>query len=84
VLRAMHPDVVAVTPLAHFCLDVGFANGEKKRFDVRPFLHLPVFQRLHLAGYFDRAHVENGTVVWDEQLDLSPDTLYLQGVPVPP
>ena len=81
--RPMHPDVVAVTPREHFCLDVSFANGEKKRFDVRPFLHLPVFKRLQSAGYFDRAHVENGTVVWDEQLDLSPDTLYLQGVAVP-
>jgi len=58
------------------------ATGERRRFDVKPLLDFPVYQRLRKAGYFNRAHVENGTVVWDEQCDLSPDSLYLQGKPV--
>ena len=30
-------------------------------------------------GLFMRAHVAHGTVVWTEEIDLSPDTLYLRG-----
>jgi len=78
----MNPEVIAVNVHSGFCLHVTFENGENKLFDVHPYLHLPVFQRLKIAGYFDRAHVENGTVAWDDQLDLSPDTLYLQGTPI--
>jgi hypothetical protein len=28
-----------------------------------------------------RAHVEHGVVVWNDEIDLSPDTLYLRGLP---
>jgi Protein of unknown function (DUF2442) len=80
--KAMNPDVIAVQSKANFNLLVSFANGERKLFDVKPYLEFPVFQRLKQGNYFERAHVENGTVVWDEQADLSPDSLYLLGIPV--
>jgi hypothetical protein len=78
----MNPDVISVTPEADFCLRVTFVTGEVRRFDVKPYLNYPVFQKLAHLGYFTKAHVENGTVVWDEHTDLSPDTLYLQSVAV--
>ncbi len=31
-------------------------------------------------GFFMRAHVAHGTVAWSDDIDLSPDTLYLRGV----
>ena len=77
----MNPDVVAVEPLPDFKVLVQFETGERRCFDVKPLLIYPVYQRLLKDGYFGRAHVENGTVVWDEQCDLSPDSLYLQGEP---
>lgn len=78
----MNPEVKSVEPLADFKLLVQFETGERRRFDVTPLLEFPVYQRLRKGGYFYRARVENGTVVWDEQCDLSPDSLYLQGEPV--
>ena len=78
--KPMNPDVVAVTPQADYCLLVTFATGEQKRFDVKPYLQYPVFQKLTKPGYFDKAHVEYGTVVWDEATDLSPDSLFMEGV----
>ncbi|WP_424228306.1 DUF4160 domain-containing protein [Azovibrio sp.] len=33
------------------------------------------------SSLFMRAHVEHGTVVWSEDIDLSPDTLYRRGLP---
>ena len=78
----MNPDVTAVQALPNFKLLVEFSTGERRRFDVQPLLNFPVYQRLQKAGYFSSARVENGTVAWDEQCDLSPDSIYLQGEPV--
>jgi hypothetical protein len=77
----MNPDVVSVQPQPDFCLLVAFSSGETKRFDVKPYLDYPVYQKLKQGNYFARAHVEHGTVVWNEQTDLSPDSLYLLGQP---
>ena len=78
----MNPDVISVKALQDFKLLVEFETGERRRFDVEPLLELPVYQRLRKESYFAGARVENGTVVWDEQCDLSPDSIYLQGEPV--
>ena len=76
----MNPDVIAVIPQEDFCLLVTFATGERKKFDVKPYLQYPVFKKLTQPGYFDKVHVEYGTVVWDQNTDLSPDSLYLKGL----
>ena len=78
----MSPDVISVKPLQDFKLLVQFETGESRKFDVEPLLDFPVYQRLRKVGYFSSARVENGTVIWDEQCDLSPDSIYLQGEPV--
>ena len=61
---------------------IQFETGESCKFDVEPRLDFPVYQRLRKVDYFSSARVENGTVVWDEQCHLSPDSIYLQGEPV--
>jgi Protein of unknown function (DUF2442) len=76
----MNPDVIAVTAQADYRLLVTFKTGERKSFDVKPYLQYPAFQKLTKPGYFEKAHVEYGTVVWDENTDLSPDSLFLEGV----
>lgn len=80
--QSANPDVVVVSTQADFCLLVTFATGERKQFDVKPYLHHPVFQKLTKPGYFDKVRVEYGTVVWDEQTDLSPDSLFVEGIGV--
>jgi Protein of unknown function (DUF2442) len=76
----MNPEAVAVVVQADYCLLVTFKTGERKRFDAKPYLQYPAFQKLTKPGYFEKAHVEYGTVVWDENTDLSPDALFLEGV----
>jgi hypothetical protein len=75
----MTPDVVAVKDLANYELLVTFASGEKRRFSMRPYLHYPAYQPLQHPGKFRLAHVSNGTVAWSEDIDMSPDTLYIEG-----
>ena len=74
------PRVAEVETLPDYVLLLTFQNGEKKTFDVKPLLTLPVYEPLYRI--FDAAHVEYGTVVWPGGIDISPDKLYIQGDPV--
>lgn len=75
----MTPDVIKVEAAADFSLMAEFETGEVRCFDMRPYLEYPAFAPLKEPGLFMRAHVEHGTVVWNNDIDLSPDTLYLCG-----
>jgi len=73
----MTPDVTHVQTLANFELLVSFADGKKRRFSMLPYLHYPAYQDLRQPEKFKLAHVVNGTVAWTDEIDMSPDTLYL-------
>ena len=75
----MSPDVVRVKALPDYCLEAEFETGEVRCFDMKPYLGFPAFAALKEDGLFMRAHVAHGTVVWNEEIDLSPDTLFLRG-----
>lgn len=75
----MTPDVVQVKAQLDYSLDVVFANGERRKFDMKPYLSYPAWAKLTEANCFMKAHVAYGTVVWTDEIDLSPDTLYLRG-----
>ncbi|OYU12180.1 MAG: hypothetical protein CFE38_08755 [Comamonadaceae bacterium PBBC1] len=78
--RPLLPRVTKVKTLDNFELLLEFKDGAVKSFDVKPYLDFPAFQRLKVGGAFAKAHVSHGTVVWDDMLDLAPETLYLKGV----
>ena len=46
-----------------------------------PYLQYPAFQPLKSTALFAQARVAHGTVVWPDNIDISPDTLYLAGKP---
>lgn len=75
----MTPDVVNVAATPDFSLLAEFETGERRHFDMKPYLDYPAFAALKDPGMFMRARVEHGTVVWNDEIDLSPDTLYLRG-----
>lgn len=75
-------EVNAVEAVSDFGLVLTFNNGERRRFDMRPYLHYPVFRRLENPGYFSLARVDYGTVTWPGDIDIAPETLYEQSVPL--
>ena len=75
-------DVTAVEARPEFLLDLEFENGERRRFDMSPYLHYPIFRRLENPGFFSLARAEHGTVVWPGDIDIAPETLYELSVPV--
>lgn len=76
-------DVVAVQPQADFSLLLEFDNGERRRFDMPPYLARKPFVRIQALPLFMRARVEYGTVVWPGDIDIAPETLYDHSVPLP-
>ncbi len=75
----MTPDVIKVFATPDYFIQAEFETGEVRCFDMRPYLDFPAFAPLREPGLSIRAHVAHGTVVWTEEIDLSPDTLYLRG-----
>jgi hypothetical protein len=67
----------------HTCVEVLFDNGESRRFDVKPYLGRGIFVRLRDRDAFRAVRVVAGSVEWANGLDLSYDTLYVEGKPIP-
>jgi len=68
--------VNSVETAPNFSLLLSFNNGERRCFDMQPYLHYPVFRRLENPGFFSLAHVDYGTVIWPGDIDIAPETLY--------
>ncbi|HKY53961.1 MAG TPA: DUF2442 domain-containing protein, partial [Anaerolineales bacterium] len=78
----MNPYVKSVQTQENYCLLLTFENGEKRIFDLKPFLDKGIFARLKDVAWFKTARVVSGSVEWRGEIDLSYDTLYLSSVPV--
>ena len=60
-----------------------FADGQKKLFDAKYLLDKTAFEQCRSLPFFKTAHVEYGTVVWNDDLDIAPEYLYETSVPMP-
>jgi len=78
----MNPYVKSVRPLDDYQLEVEFENGERRLFDMKPYLQRGVFVRLQSRAAFQAARVVVGSVEWPGEVDLSYDTLYLESRPI--
>jgi len=74
--------VSSVETIADFGLLLTFTSGERRRFDMRPYLRYPVFRRLENPGYFSLARVDYGTVTWPGDIDIAPETLFEYSIPL--
>jgi len=76
------PHVVSVLPLENYVLEVTFENGERRMFDVKPYMTHGVFTQLNDRSLFDAVRVVAGSIEWLGEIDLSYETLYIQGRPI--
>jgi hypothetical protein len=74
--------VDSVEAVPDYGLLLTFNSGERRRFDMRPYLHYPVFRRLENPAYFLLARVDYETVVWPGDIDIAPETLYDRSTPL--
>jgi len=76
------PKVVSFSYLDDFRLLITFKNGEKRIFDVEPYLDKsPMTRLLRNADYFHQAFCSGGTIEWPNGLNFCQDTFYGLGIP---
>jgi len=61
-------------------LDISFMDGAERRFDVKPLLSCEAFGPLQNLQTFKAVRNGGYFVEWENEADLSADTLYLEGV----
>jgi len=69
-------DVVKVKANPDYTLFLEFENGEKRVFDMTPYMDRKPFVQLKGSPLFTKATVDYGTVVWPGNIDIAPETLY--------
>lgn len=74
-------DVVAVEAKPDYLLHLEFENGEKRIFDMSPYMDKKPFVQLKGSPLFAMAFVDYGTVVWPNNIDIAPETLYDRSYP---
>lgn len=69
-------DVVKVEAGPDYTLFLEFENGEKRVFDMTPYLDVKPFNVLKGSPRFAEASIGYGTVIWPGNIDIAPETLY--------
>jgi hypothetical protein len=72
----MYLAVIDVEPLKDYKLLLTFENGEKRIFDVSPYLDKGIFQELKNEEKFRTVHVSFDSIEWCNQADLDPEFLF--------
>ena len=75
------PRVKAARPGDDYHLLLTFDNGEERDFDASKLLAMKVFAPLKNPEFFKSVTVRYGTIMWPQDIDYCPDTLYAESVP---
>lgn len=73
-------EICDVKVCSDYHLLLTFNSGERRNFDMKPYLNYPVFKKLQNPGFFSLARVDYGTVTWPCDIDIAPETLYADSV----
>lgn len=72
--------VVGVRPMENHKLWVRFNTGEARIVDFASLLEKPAFAPLQDERVFRDVYIDYGVIVWkDGEIDIAPETLYVQG-----
>jgi hypothetical protein len=74
-------DVIRVKAYPDHTLWLEFENGEIRYFDMAPYMNQSPWVRLKAHNAFFSARVDNGTVAWNGNIDIDPETLYELSAP---
>ena len=72
----MRPKAIDVKPLKNYMLEIVFDNGEKKLFDVKPYLRFEPFKKLENENEFIKVKIGGLSIEWENGADICPDELY--------
>ena len=75
-------DIIKVETRDDYKLILTFENGEIRQFDCKKILNENPFKPLADNFIFKQAKIEYGTVVWPDEIDIAPETLYLDSTKI--
>ena len=78
----MYLSVKEVKPSSDYFLLLTFENGEKRLFDMKPYLHTGIFTELKDISLFNTVKISFDTIEWDNEADLDPEFLYKESSPL--
>jgi hypothetical protein len=78
----MYLAIKEVRPQDNYMLLLTFENGEKRQFDMKPYLDLGIFQELKDLRLFNTVKTSFDSVEWENEADIDPETLYQNSIRV--
>jgi hypothetical protein len=78
----VYPRAKKIRSIDEFRIDVEFTNGEIRQFDVFQLMHYPIYQSIREKNIFDQVYINSGVVQWPNEVDISPDRLYVDSKPI--
>ncbi len=72
----MCPEIKEVIPGENYNLILTFNNGEKRLFDMKPYLENGIFQELKDVSKFNKVRLNFDSVEWENEADFDPEILY--------
>lgn len=76
------PRIVDVKPIGDFCLELTYASGEKKKYDMKKLLTLNCYKSLNNLGYFKLVKSAETTIEWPNGEDVDPNELYSNSIKI--
>lgn len=74
--------VKEVVPNSDYTMLLTFESGEQRIYDAKPLLKKEICASLREPSFFAKAQAQFGTVVWSDNIDIAPEFLYENSVPV--
>ena len=76
IIIRMYYAVTDVQPQDNYLLLLTFENGEKRQFDMKPYLDYGIFQELKDLRLFKTVKTSFDSIEWDNEADFDPEILY--------
>jgi hypothetical protein len=76
----VYHSVKSAEPLEDFKLLLSFSNGEKRLFDVSPYLTVGKFAELQDPSLFLTVAIKFDSIEWANHLDIDPEFLYEKSI----
>ncbi|MCX6153227.1 MAG: DUF2442 domain-containing protein [Candidatus Kapabacteria bacterium] len=73
----MHPRIKSFEIIENYKFDIHFQDNKKGVFDLTQFLDKGDFRKLRNPELFNKVKLVDGVLTWFNELDISPDTVYL-------
>ena len=72
----MYISVKSVRSLSEYQLLLTFENGEKKIFDMKPYLDKGIYKELKDESKFKTVRISFDSIEWCNKADIDPEFLY--------